>query len=82
VRPEQWRGPLLGHFADKDEWVSRSEVQDVIAGLEGHDIDAEVYVYSGTGHWFANSSSPAAYRPVAADLARHRTIEFLRYHLA
>jgi carboxymethylenebutenolidase len=82
VEPANWRGSLLGHFAERDEWEDLAVANDVFKALEEHGVEAELHVYPGTGHWFANPGVENAYEARAAELARERTIDFLRYHLA
>ena len=80
--PGRWGGPVLGHFADNDEWTPLDEVQRSFQDLEEAGIDAEMHVYAGTGHWFANASVDDAFDEEAANLALTRTVDFLRHHLA
>ena len=82
VDPNRWSGPLLGHFATVDEWTPLQEVNDFFAGLSTAGIDAQMYSYENTGHWFANESVPDAFDSGAAGLAFNRTVDFLRHHLA
>ena len=74
--------PTLGHFAETDDWLPVADATRTFSVLEANDNGSEMHVYPGTGHWFANSSVPDAYRPEAADLAFERTAEFLQHHLA
>ena len=74
--------PTLGHFAQTDEWLPIADAEKTFAILEANGTGSEMYVYPGTGHWFANSSVPDAFNPQAADLAFERTAEFLLHHLA
>ena len=77
-----WRVPVLGHFAEQDEWTPRPEAEAWFARLEASGADAEMHVYPGTGHWFANPDVPEAFDEAAAEAAWGRTVEFLRYHAA
>jgi len=70
-----------GHFAEHDEWVSEDERAYLEAQLRLAKQPVEFHDYAGTGHWFMESDRPAAYVPVAADLAWGRTIGFLRERL-
>jgi carboxymethylenebutenolidase len=70
-------GPVLGHFAEVDEWEPFSEVEAYFAALANHGTDATLHRYRGVGHWFANTDVPAAYDAAAADTARERTRAFL-----
>jgi carboxymethylenebutenolidase len=82
VEHSNWRGPTLGHFAADDEWTPLAEVEEEFAGLVETGMEAEMHVYPGTGHWFANAAVPDAYDPAAAETALVRTSEFLHHHLA
>jgi carboxymethylenebutenolidase len=82
VEPGKWRTPLLGHFADKDEWVDQDAVEKVFPALADGGVDAEFHVYPGTGHWFANPDVADSYHPEAAGSAWDRTVDFLTHHLA
>lgn len=73
-----WTGPTLGHFAETDEWVVLDDARAAFDALP----DAELHVYPGAGHWFANSSVPGAYDEAAAAAAFERTSEFLHHHVA
>lgn len=69
-------GPVLGHFAEKDQWINRAMV-DGFAGemktagkaLEAHWYDAD--------HAFANPTG-ARYDEADAALAWQRTLDFLK----
>jgi carboxymethylenebutenolidase len=77
-----WRSPCLGHFAEQDEWESFEEARAAFEALQSRGIEAEIHKYPNTGHWFANADVPTAYDESAAELAFHRTAEFLQYHLS
>ena len=80
--PDRWTSPCLGHFAEQDEWEPRADVEAEFARLESLDLDVEMHLYPGVGHWFANSNVPSAYDPAAAQLAFRRTADFLHHHLS
>ncbi|MEZ5669016.1 MAG: dienelactone hydrolase family protein [Alphaproteobacteria bacterium] len=73
-------GPVLGHFAEQDQWINH----DMVAGFEAA-MDAAGKTY--TDHWysaqhaFANPTS-AAYDQEDAATAWERTLAFFREHLA
>lgn len=69
--------PLLFHFAKTDP----NSTPEIIAQVRGAFPMAESHIYEA-GHAFCNDVRPA-YVPAAAELARHRTLEFLeRQHQA
>ena len=74
--------PLLGHFAETDEWEPLEDITAQFDKLEADGADVEMIVYPGTGHWFANSDVPNAFAEKAAEGAWESTLGFLRHHLA
>jgi dienelactone hydrolase len=66
--------PLQIHMMDADEWVE----EDIAAARELADTveGAELFLYSGDRHLFADSSLPA-YDAAAAALLEHRALSFL-----
>jgi carboxymethylenebutenolidase len=77
-----WRGPTLGHFAADDEWTPLEHVEEQFERLDAGGVDAEMLVYPGAGHWFANSAVPGSYDDAAAEAAFRSTCDFLHHHLA
>lgn len=79
--PERTTAPVLLHLAEVDPYTP----DDAITAFEREIRDAgrtlDVHRYPGTGHWFAEPSQ-ANWRPVAAELAFERTLEFLHRNLA
>ncbi len=71
------KAPILGHFAETDDFVSDDEVVFLEAQLRLLDKDVELITYPGTTHWFAEEDRDA-YVAEAAEAAWARTIEFLR----
>jgi carboxymethylenebutenolidase len=86
-RPELDRGklgklkaPLLGLFGEKDEAFPVETVREFEALLRELGKDAEVHVFPGAGHGFANPSGKS-YVPAAADEAWKLTLGFFAKHL-
>ncbi len=75
------RAAFLGHFAEKDDWVSDAAPKKLKRRLEMAGRVAEFFVYPGTGHWFFESDRADAYNPQSAELAWDRTIKFFRKNL-
>ena len=71
------RAPVLGHFAETDDFVSEDDLAFLEAQLRLLDKEVEIIRYPGTGHWFAESDREA-YDEAAAEAAWARTLEFLR----
>lgn len=76
------RGPVLGHYAEHDDWAS----QDVARGLEkeirANGQEATFHIYPGTGHAFFNDARPEAYNADASKQSWERTLEFYKRTLA
>lgn len=75
------RAAFLGHFAEKDNWVSDAALKKLKKSLEKVGRVAEFFVYPDTSHWFFESDRADAYNARAAEVAWERTIRFLRKHL-
>ena len=72
--------PILGHFAENDEFDSVEDVRGVERKLIEEKHAVEFHVYTGTKHWFDEPSRPE-YDKAASDLAWRRTKAFLDTHL-
>jgi len=75
------RSAFLGHFAEKDAWVSGAALKKLKASLAKANRVAEFCVYPDTNHWFFESDRADAYNPQAAELAWERTVKFMRKNL-
>ncbi len=73
--------PVLGQFAEDDPYENAEWVAQFEDTLRSAGRDVVFHRYPGTGHWFAEPSRDA-YRAEAADLAFHRTVEFLERQLS
>ena len=72
--------PIQGHFGSLDTSPSPETVQAFETALSELDKDAEIYMYEGANHAFANPSG-TRYNAEAAELAWQRTVAFLKQHL-
>ncbi|MFW9847723.1 MAG: dienelactone hydrolase family protein [Candidatus Thorarchaeota archaeon] len=72
------RARYLGHFADKDPYEPRENVEDLEKALRTVGRPVTFYTYEGTGHWFFEPDRKDAYDKTAAQLAWERTLEFLK----
>lgn len=72
--------PLLGLFGSKDPVIPLQTVRDFEATLRRLGKDADVQVYEGAGHAFANPSG-TTYQAEAAEDSWRRTTAFLRDRL-
>jgi carboxymethylenebutenolidase len=82
VEPARWRGPVLGHFAANDDAPDPAEAKGFVDAVAAAGEEADMHVYEGTGHGFANHDRQGSFDAASAELAYRRTCEFLRHHLA
>ena len=75
------RAPMLGHFAEHDEYFSAEAARDLESTLRGLGKEVDFHVYAGTHHAFFNDTRPEVYDHEAASTAWTRTLEFLRAKL-
>ena len=80
VEPGKTLPPVLGHFAEHDEFEALEDVRKVEQALAEGGHSALFHIYPGTKHWFDEPSRPE-YDQAASDLARKRTAAFLERHL-
>ena len=78
---ESLRAPVLGIYAEKDQFVPPAAAMALLKALQLHTKQAEVHVYPGTDHAFFNDTRPEVHDAQAAADAWRRTLEFLRRHL-
>jgi carboxymethylenebutenolidase len=72
------KAAYLGHFAEKDDFEPRSEVDKLEATLRQAGRPVTFHHYPGTGHWFFEPDRSQAFNAAAAALAWDRTLAFLR----
>jgi len=72
------KAAFLGHFAEKDEYESQSNVDILEAALRKAGRPVTLFQYAGTGHWFFEPDRVQAYNQEAANLAWDRTLAFLK----
>jgi carboxymethylenebutenolidase len=80
VRLSGLRSPLLGLFGADDKSIPPAAVRELEANLKQLGKSAEIHIYDGAGHAFANPSG-TNYRPAAAEDAWRRTVAFFKQHL-
>jgi carboxymethylenebutenolidase len=73
------KGPVLGQFAEQDQWITPARVQGFEANMKAAGKSAEIYSYSAN-HAFANPTGDN-YDKEDAQTAWTRTLEFLRKNL-
>lgn len=84
VQPDlsKLRGPVLGHYADHDEWASPAAAQALEGQIKAAGAQTEFYIYPDTQHAFFNDARPEIYNAVAAQTSWQRTLAFYKKHLA
>jgi carboxymethylenebutenolidase len=78
---ENLSAPVLGLYAEKDQFVPPEAVRALEEEVRGHGKSIETHTYPGADHAFFNDTRPEVYDAEAAADAWRRTIEFLRKHL-
>ena len=73
--------PVLGLFGAEDEFVPVSEVRELERRLAAAPHAAEVIVYPGAGHAFANDTRPTAYHAESARDAWQRMLAWFDTYL-
>jgi carboxymethylenebutenolidase len=69
--------PVLGLFAENDEYVGAEAVAGLVAAIEGAGKRIEHHIYPGVGHAFFNDARPEAHDAAAAADAWERSLAFL-----
>ena len=75
------RGPVQGHFAERDPYASPATVAALRDELMVLEKPFEFHTYPGTDHAFFNDTRPEVHNAEASALAWQRTLEFLRREL-
>ena len=76
IEPGKSLPPILGHFAENDEFEALDDVRAAEKGVKESGAVAQFHVYPGTKHWFDEPSRPE-YDKAASELAWQRTVAFL-----
>jgi len=69
--------PILGHYGELDDDPSPAMIRGLEKDLRSAGHVAELHIYAGAKHWFAEPSRPQ-YDAGAAAIAWERTVSFLR----
>jgi len=78
---ERLRAPVLGFYAEKDQFVPPSAARELEAKLKSLGKRAEFHIYPGTDHAFFNDTRPEVYDAEAAADTWRRMISFFRENL-
>ena len=74
-------GPVLGHFAEKDSFVTPTVAKDVDKAIRAVGKTSEIHIYPGVDHAFFNDERTDVYNKAAADDAWRRSLAFFRQRL-
>jgi carboxymethylenebutenolidase len=75
------RGPILGHYAGKDEFFTPAAAEELFGKLREMGKDATMHTYEDADHGFFNDQNAGAYDEQAAKLSWERTLAFFNEHL-
>lgn len=77
-------GPVQGHYAEDDEYAPADKARALGEAIrEQAGVDAEIFVYAGTGHAFFNDENLlGTYDAGAAATAWSRTLDFLKANVS
>jgi carboxymethylenebutenolidase len=76
------KGPVLGHYAEHDDWASPAAAAALKKKLEDAGATVEFHEYAGTSHGFFNDTRPEVHDAKASQQTWDRTIAFYTKHLA
>ncbi len=78
---ENLKMPVLGHFAERDQFFAPATASELFERLRGMGTSADLHVYDGADHAFFNDENTDGFNPDAAKLSWDRTLAFFRSHL-
>jgi carboxymethylenebutenolidase len=83
VKPDYSKlsGPVLGLFAEKDQFVNPTTARAVDVAIKGAGKQSEIHIYPDVDHAFFNDERADVYDTAAAADAWKRTLTFFRQHL-
>jgi carboxymethylenebutenolidase len=83
VKPDYGKlsGPVLGLFAEKDQFVNPATARAVDAAIKAAGKQSEIHIYPNVDHAFFNDERADVYNKAAAQDAWRRTLEFFRKHV-
>jgi carboxymethylenebutenolidase len=74
---ENPNAPVMLHFGAEDHHIPRDQIESKVGAMHP---EVQIFFYEGAGHAFNNDDRPS-YNAEAAQLARERSLEFLKKHL-
>ena len=78
---ENMRAPLLGFYAERDDFATPALARELEAKLKSLDKSVEIHIYDNADHAFFNDERPEVFNATAAAAAWQRTLSFFREHL-
>jgi carboxymethylenebutenolidase len=77
----QLKEPVLGLFGEEDTSIPAEDVREFERLLKAQGTSADIHIYEGAGHAFANPTNTQAFRKEQAMDAWNRTLGFLDQNL-
>ncbi len=74
--------PVLGIFAEKDEYVNSAVANELEANLKAAGVSTDFTVFPGVDHAFFNNTRADVYDAEAAGKVWSKTLNFLRKSLS
>ncbi len=83
VKPDlnKLKAPVLGFFADRDEYVPPAKVHELEQALKAAGKAVDFTIFSATEHAFFNNTRPEVYHEANAATCWTRMLAFLTEHL-
>jgi carboxymethylenebutenolidase len=83
VKPdlENLRAPLLGFYAERDDFATPALARELEAKLKSLGKSAEIHIYPDADHAFFNDDRPEVFNAEAAADTWQRTVRFFHEHL-
>lgn len=78
---ENLQAPVLGIYAEKDQFVPPEAVHELESRLKELGKDVEMHIYPDTDHAFFNDQRSEVYNPRAAEDAWQRVLQFFAKNL-
>jgi carboxymethylenebutenolidase len=78
-KDEKAQCPVMAHFAEQDRWIPLPAIEAFGVAQQGASPPVEIHRYAA--HHGFNCDQRGAWEPVAARLARERTLAFFARHL-
>ena len=73
--------PVMIHFGGADDHIGQDQIDAVEKAHAKHEGEVEIFIYEGAAHAFANPDRPS-YKADAEKIARARSLDFLKTHIA